>query len=189
MALIAPQVSVLAEPRRYDGTQLRSHWIYETCDLRGDAAVAFIGEVEVRGEDLVDLADKREGLHIAGAEMLHVIAESFGASLDRAVFMQRLIVMLAHEQLMISGAEPLRRIGDDIWLGDGKLTVSIATVSAVSCLIHFGINVTNTGTPVKTSALADCGLEPRPFAERLLKAYAEELDGMASATTKVRSVP
>ena len=53
--------------------------------LRGDAAVAFVGPVKVCDEDLVDLADKLDGLFIAGDRMLHVIVESFGPDLDRAV--------------------------------------------------------------------------------------------------------
>lgn len=189
MALIRPQIEVSPTSRPYDGRQLRSHWIYETFDLRGDAAVAFIGPVEVRDEDLVDLADKKDGLFIAGDSMLHLIVESFGPDLDRAVMFQRMLVTLCREALDGIGVEKVVRKGDDLFVDGGKLSVSIATVSGVSSLVHFGINVTTEGTPVKTAALQDLGIEPLAFADRLLTAYADELESMALATSKVRSVP
>lgn len=189
MALITPQRLVSAEPRLYDGSQLRSHWIYETFDLRGDAIVAFVGGVDVRGPGLVDLADRKDGLFIAGRAMLHLILESFGPSLDRAVFLQRLLVLLAVERLRHHGLGRLQRRGDDLYVDDGKLSVSIATVSGVSCLVHLGINVSRDGTPVKTSALEDFGVDPLAFADELTSAFADELCRMSEASNKVRSVP
>lgn len=189
VALIVPTTRVVKEAIDYDGRQLRSHWIYENFAISGDAVLAFVGGVDVRGPHLVDLADKQAGLFIAGRRMLHIIAESFGPDLDRAVFMQRLLVLLATELLRAHGVLGQRRSGDDIFIGDGKLSVSIATVSLVSCLVHFGINVTTEGTPVRTSALADHGIDPYRFAEELTEAYAREIGSMARATVKVRSVP
>jgi uncharacterized protein len=189
LALIVPQTVVSRERRTYDGAQLRSHWIYDVFGIRGDSIAAFEGPVDVRGEKLVDLEDRNRGLFIAGRSMLHFIVESFGPDLVRAVFMQRLLVMSAVEHLVARGVSRLARSGDDIYAGDGKLSVSIATVSGVSSLVHFGINVTNEGTPVKTAALADFGVEPYAFAEELARAYAFEIERMAKAAVKVRSVP
>ena len=47
--------------------------------------------------------------------------------------------------------------GDDIFVGDGKLSVSIATASISSMKIHFALNITINGTPddVKTASLED----------------------------------
>lgn len=188
MALIVPGTIVSRDRLLYDGEQLRSHWIYDAFGIRGDAVAAFEGPVDVRGEKLVDLEDRRRGLFIAGRSMLHVIVESFGPDLVRAVFMQRLLVMLAVEHVRGAAGSGLRRSGDDIYIGDGKLSVSIATVSGVSSLVHLGINVTNEGTPVKTAALADLGIEPFAFAETLVRAYAAEIERMATAAVKVRSV-
>ncbi len=187
MALIEPRVHFDAETRAYRGVELRSHWIYETFDIQGDAVVAFVGPVDVRGDDLVDLADRKDGLHIAGRSMLHLIVESFGPDLDRAVMLQRLLVLLAVEGLRRGGARIERR-GDDLFHEGGKISVSIATISPVSCLVHLGINVTNEGTPVKTAALADLGLEPEAFARELMAAYAAELGLMSRAAAKVRGV-
>lgn len=188
MALIRPSIHLERGVTGYDGTQLRSHWIYETFGIRGDAAAAFVGPVEVRGHHLVDLEDRRDGLFISGSAMLHFIVESFGADLDRAVLFQRLLVLLARERLGAADVAGLRRTGDDLWIGDGKLSVSIATVSPVSCLVHFGLNVTNDETPVKTASLADASVEPMKFARGLLEDFAGEIEGAGAATTKVRGV-
>ena len=188
MALIRPQIHVDTSRRGYDGSELRSHWIYETLGLRGDAVAAFVGPVEVRGDHLVDLEDRLGGLFIAGDEMLHFIVESFGADLDRAALLQRMLVVLARERLIDAGVTGTRRSGDDIYVGEGKLSVSIATVSAVSCLIHLGLNVSNEGTPVPTAALGDFGLEPLEFARGLAEDFANEIESVAFATTKVRGV-
>ena len=47
--------------------------------------------------------------------------------------------------------------GDDIFIGDAKLSVSIATASISSMKIHFALNITTKGTPidVQTSSLED----------------------------------
>jgi len=189
LALIVPNQRYLHEIRTYDGRQLRSHWIYETTGIQGDAIVAFQGEADVRGENLVDLADQRAGLFIAGKSMLHFIAESFGPDLVRAVFMQRLLVLITAEQLYLKGVKELSRTGDDLYVGSGKLSVSIATVSAVSCLVHFGVNLSTEGTPVKTACLEQLGVDARQFATDVLTGFVREIDSMSRAQTKVRSVP
>ena len=82
----------------------------------------------------------------------------------------------------------LRREGDDIYWGEKKLNISIATVSPVSALIHFAINIVNEGTPVATCALQDFNIEPQMFAEKILTALKAELESMDEATQKVHWV-
>lgn len=188
LALVVPQTHFADASIPYSGAELRPHWIYETFGLMGDSLVAFLGPVDVHIDSMVDMADKVAGLSITGDSMLHFILESFGADLDRCVLLQKILVFVALEQLGPKVLPRISRRGDDIYLDDGKLTVSIATVSKVSCLIHFGINVTNAGTPIKTSSLADCDLEAKNYAESVLGRFAEEMDSMAKATTKVRGV-
>ena len=81
----------------------------------------------------------------------------------------------------------LERRGDDLYLGAGKLSVSIATRSAVSSLIHFAVNVTRAGTPVRTSSLADLKVDPAVFARDLLARSAREAASLHEARVKVRA--
>ncbi len=178
-------------PRKiaYDGSQLRAHWILRATGLVGDALVAFRGPCALPQEEIADLEDLLDHAKIAGDDMLHFIGERFDdGDLDRATLRQRLLVARALEILrqMAPRARDLRRDGDDLFAGKGKLSVSVATRSAVSTLLHFGINVDNRGTPVRTASLGDLGVEPGRFARAVLRQTQLEEDSMAHARCKVR---
>ena len=187
MALIRPSTLWLAEEIAYDGTQLRSHWIRETCGLSGSAMVAFCGPASVEGDALVDLEDRLAGAIIRAESMVHVLYEAFAVDLSLMVAQQRLLVASAGELLRGHGV-PVDRRGDDLFVGSGKLSVSIATRSVVSALLHFAVNVTQAGTPVETAALEDHGIEPEAFAVDLMSRFADEIESMGEAIGKVRGV-
>jgi hypothetical protein len=178
---------VSREQVAYTGQELRSHWLFHRFGLRGDAAAAFLGPCEVALEHMVDQADVAAGDSIRAALMLHFIIEHFDTDLTRAVLRQRLLVCLARE--LLAGVNDVRRSGDDLFVNERKLSVSIATASPVSTLIHFALNVDPTGAPVPAVGLAELGVVPLPFAELLLARYAEECEGIAAARCKVRGVP
>ena len=71
-----------------------------------------------------------------------------------------------------------------------KLSVSIATKSITSVLIHTGLNILSEGAPVKASGLtSELGINDiGSFALEVMKRYSEELDDIKSASTKVRGV-
>jgi hypothetical protein len=173
----------------YDGSQLRPHFLRSTFGISGDAAVAFPGACEVRGAHLVDLADRERGHHIQATEMLHVIVERFDPRLDVAILIQRLLVGLAadgvREALPGGVAATVVRRGDDLFVGEGKLSVSIATVSPVSSLIHLGINIDGRGAPVPTADLDSLGIAARDLAGVILAGLGAEIDGVIDALGKV----
>ncbi len=177
-------------PVTYTGRQLRSHWIFETFGLQGDAIVAFRGPCRVEPTAMVDLADVARGEAIEAAEMLHLIAEHFDRDLHRAVLRQRLLMCIIAERLASrEGVPALRREGDDLFAAGRKLSVSIATVSPVSALIHVGINIDPTGAPVPAVGLAEWDVDPDWLAREVLEAYGAEMAGVDLATWKVRGVP
>lgn len=178
----------IADPLTYTGDFLKSHWIYNTYKLLGDAAVAFEGPCNVDLSEMVDLADVHEEASIYSEQMLHFIVEHFHASLEVMVLRQRLLTAQIRDLLEASGVNGIQRQGDDLYEGPYKLSVSIATLSPVSGLIHFGINISSRNTPVPTRGLADYGLAPDLFAHQVLKNYAEELQNIAQASCKVRAV-
>jgi hypothetical protein len=172
----------------YTGEQLRSLWIYRTFGVEGDAIVWFAGPCDVSGEDLVDQVDAAAKDSIKGAQMMHFIVEHFSGDLNHAILRQRLLVCMAAEALRaeISG---LRRVGDDLFVGEKKLSVSIATASPVSNLIHLGVNIDPTGAPVRACGLREFGVDPWRFAGRLAAVYVAETERMAKARCTVRGVP
>jgi len=180
---------VLDQEIEYTGAQLRSGWVKETAGLSGDAAVAFFGPCDVAPEHMVDREDLEAGAKIASPRMLHVIVEHPDLGLDQITLRQRLLMAIAGEIINGHlGESLLRRAGDDLYLRDRKLSVSVATTAPASGLIHSGFNLTGKGTPVAAIGLEELGIEPRRFAEDLLRAYAGEIEGARAAAGKVRPV-
>jgi len=175
---------------KYTGEQLRSLWAFRELDVQGDSIVAFMGPCDVATSRLVDVADAKANAPIWSERMLHFIVEHFDMSLERAILRQRLLVSLIADTLNeAKGAFLVRRRGDDLFSDDRKLSVSIATLSPVSCLIHVGVNISSKNTPVPTRGLADLGVDARRLAEAVLRAYVQECESAQQARCKVRGVP
>lgn len=176
---------------KYDGSQLRSLYSYLNHQVLGDSIVAWIGECDIPSENIVDGEDLLQGSEIRGSKMLHFIIEKFHTPLFAGVVLQRLLATLVRDILIEKKAvEPdqVQRLGDDIFIDGGKLNISIATQSPTSTLIHFAINASNEGTPVKTSSLSDFGIDPRNFADEIGSRFSDEVTSMENATMKVRWV-
>ncbi|UCH84135.1 MAG: DUF366 family protein [Candidatus Latescibacterota bacterium] len=171
----------------YTGKELRSGWVLQHTGMAGDAAAAFLGPCHVKTEDLVDLDDVMAGTFIKSEQMAHVIAEHPGCDLGTGVLRQRMLVCILCELLGARGLRVQRR-GDDVFIEDRKLTVSIAAPSPHSVLIHLGINIRPEGAPVPAVGLEEIGIEPTELLADLLGCYTRELESAAHAAAKVRPV-
>ncbi len=174
---------------KYEGWQLCPHWIYRNFKIQGDATVAFVGECEVKLTEMVDIEDVINDESIYSKSMLSFISEQFNVGLVEGVFRQRLLICIIKEALEKRGFK-ITRNGDDLFFDGKKLTVSIATKSATSVLIHTGINILSDGAPVKASGLtSELGISDiKDLAQEIMKNYAEEIDDIIMASTKVRGV-
>ncbi len=183
------KTKLLEQEIKYEGWQLSPHWIYKNFKIQGDAAVAFIGECEVKLTEMVDIEDVINNEPIYSKSMLSFISEQFNIGLVEGVFRQRLLICIIKEALEKRGVF-VRRNGDDLFVNDKKLTVSIATKSVNSILIHTGINIDSNGAPVKACGLKnDLGISDiEAFAAEILEKYSEEIDDIILASTKVRGV-
>lgn len=177
------------EEIKYIGSQLSPHWIYKNFKLQGDAIVAFQGECKVDLTEMVDIEDVINNEPIYSKYMLSFITEQFGISLSEGVFRQRLLMCIIKELLEEKGVFVVRN-GDDLMIDGKKLSVSIATKSVTSILIHTGLNILSEGAPVSASGLkSELGIEDtKGFALEVMKRYAAELDDISMACTKVRGV-
>lgn len=190
----------------YNGVELRSGWVRERFGLEGDMIVAFHGPCSVKGDALVDLEDLAAGETVEGENMLHFITEVSGIGLPGIAFLQRLLCIIASRAVEEAfGRTPeaksgnrvpfeVRRDGDDLYVGDGKLSVSIATVSPESGrpesgLIHLGLNISKAGVPVRAACLEDLGVDYRELAPLVLAAFVRETEGGLHASRKVKRVP
>lgn len=187
------QFKLLKDQFTYDGSQLRSLYAYMEHHLLGDSMIAWIGACDIPFEHMADGEDLLANAQIKGDKMLHFIIERFNTNLFSGVCLQRLLASVCIEVLQElspggSKSDMLIREGDDIYLGEKKLSISIATQSPVSTLIHFALNINNSGTPVETLSLEDLRVEPYEFAKVILHRFSQEIDTIDIATKKVRWV-
>jgi len=139
--------------------------------------------------EMVDLEDVRENAPIFSHSMLHFIVEHFDRDLEKTILRQRLLVAIIKDVLMEKYGARLVRNGDDLYDGDKKLSVSIATLTPVSAMIHTGLNIVSKDTPVKTVGLKDLGIkdeEIEPLGNQICSRYSVEIEEINLARCKVR---
>ena len=177
------------EEIKYIGSQLAPHWIYKNFGLQGDAIVAFKGECEVKLSEMVDIEDVINNEPIYSKYMLSFITEQFGVNLVEGVYRQRLLMCIIKELLEAKGFFVIRN-GDDLLINGAKLSVSIATKSITSILIHTGLNIISDGAPVQAAGLtSELGISDiKAFAIDVMKKYSDEIEDIRLACTKVRGV-
>lgn len=99
--------------------------------------------------------------------MVNFICEFFDcqpANMRIIYLRQRLLVMIFREILFEKGVMTTRE-GDDIFIDNRKLSISIATASLSSMKIHFALNLEDKGTPddVDTIGLFDIIVDGKPI--------------------------
>ena len=141
----------------YDGSQINPSWAFQEYGIYGSSIITWIGPVNITPDNLKDFADV--GLEIKSNYMVNFICEFFDQqppNMRVAYLRQRLLVMIFREILAEYGITT-RRDGDDIFVCNRKLSISIASISLNSAKIHFALNLEDKGTPddVETIGLYD----------------------------------
>lgn len=181
----------ISEKITYDGTQISSLWAFRNFGLQGDSIISFRGPCRVELSEMVDLEDVRKKSAILSTDMLHFIIEHFDLDLEKTIIRQRLLVALIKDTILERTPVKLVRKGDDLFLEDRKLSVSIATLTSVSSKIHTGLNVSSRDTPVPAVGILDLGIgehEVKALAETVCSRYAGECEEIQLARCKVRGV-
>lgn len=176
--------------KEYDGSQINPSWAIQEFKIKDSTIVSWIGPMNILGDNLIDFEDV--GLDIKGNKMLHFIVEHFDVqpgNLRLIYHRQRILVMITRDILMKYGITTTQN-GDDIFINDGKLSVSIATASISSMKIHFALNITTEGTPsdVKTSSLED-NMDIsyiKQLQDEIATAYIDFMDDIEGDITKTK---
>lgn len=173
---------------KYTGSELMPHWIYKNFKLQGDAIVSFLGEVDVKLSEMVDIEDVINNEPIYSKKMVNFIIERYNLPLEQMVVEQRLFISIIKEVLESYGAK-IKREGDDLFFDNRKLSVSIATKSITSCLIHAALNIIKDGAPIEASDLREIGISDfKEFSKKVMEKYKEEIESIKMASFKVRGV-
>lgn len=159
----------------YDGSQIGSLWAYTKFEVQDDNIVCFRGSCAIPLKHMIDVEDKIHNEKIESPDMLHFIVEHFDVpSLKVAYARQRLLACIAGEVFRDMGYKVSRK-GDDLFYNNGKLSISIASTSPVSCKIHFGINVRcDEYMSLEKMGISDAAAIQTQIGER----YAAEYDDM-----------
>jgi hypothetical protein len=176
------------QERAYTGAELRPHFLLTQLGFEGSGVVAFRGACRVETDHLVDWGDRLANDRIEARSMVHFLGEFFGLGLREGVLLQRLLMALMAETLEERLGKPVRRSGDDLFIADRKLTVSIVTASPVSVLLHAGVNIDPAGAPVPAIGLAELDVDARAWAGDVLQRLQKEWESLEWACTKVRPV-
>ena len=182
-------VEILSERLDYDGSQIEPLWAY-SIGIPGSSIVVFRGAMDIPDVNVKDLEDLQNNKAIRGGDMLHFIVERFDspASMRLAYYMQRMLVVCAKDVMALHGIES-KRNGDDLFVGAGKLTVSIASAGISSEKIHFGINISCEGTPpeVRVTCLDVLGIkDAMGLAREIASAFATEMADIESDMVKTK---
>lgn len=177
---------ILPEKLDYDGSQISSLWAYNRLGVQEDSIIVFRGACDVKIEHMIDLEDRRANESIWSEEMVSFIIEHFDSTDLKLVYArQRLFTALVKEYFARLGVLTTRE-GDDLFLKGKKLTVSIASTSAVSQKIHFGINVSHE----VYGNLKEAGIEDDEGIARLMQgigeAYVREFEDIEKDLRKSR---
>jgi hypothetical protein len=183
------------QPLFYSGSELNSFFAYDMYETKTDSIVAFRGPADV-SMHMVDREDTNNDDFIKSEDMLHFIVTMRGEDLEKMVVYQRLLMSQVRDFLnMDSEASPsdpfyVRLDGDDLMMGDSKMSVSIAckTTNGLT-LIHAGVNVVpGPDCPVNATGLLNLGIDPAVLSYLVVDKFANEVDSIRAATYKVRSV-
>ncbi|WP_340818875.1 DUF366 family protein [Methanolobus sp. WCC4] len=161
---------VLDKRTDYDGSQISSLWAYNLADVQSDSIIAFRGGCDVKIEHMIDLEDKKQGDMIFSTDMIHFIIEHFDSTDLKLVYARQRLFTAIVKEVLAEYRTDIVREGDDLFVDGKKLTVSIASTSAVSQKIHFGINVVHN----YYGSLEDLGLgsdDVQDLMERIAKRY------------------
>jgi len=184
----------------YDGSQINPFWAFKSFKIKGSSIVSWIGPMNIKNDNLKDFEDV--GLEITSDNMLHFILEFFDiqpANIEIAYLRQRLLVLIFEEHLYKKNVSFTRK-GDDIYINDSKLSVSIASVSITSCKIHFALNLTNEGTPSDLKTIGLYEIEDSDgnyilnednildFTKNIVNSYIDELTSIKEDISKTDSL-
>ncbi|MHA1668499.1 MAG: DUF366 family protein [Candidatus Heimdallarchaeaceae archaeon] len=184
----------------YDGMQISAHYVAQKYNIIGNSILIFRGPMRLTKKEMLDLKDIiREGhlndVLISSNDSLHIIIEEFDLqppNIEIEYYRLRLLTQLVIEELVKKKITVVRK-GSDIYCGNKKLNVGIATIGLSSAKIHFGLNIKNTGFPshVNATGLLEIGFkeeEIRDWILKIVEKYIDEVNAVKEDIVKTRPI-
>lgn len=173
----------------YTGDELKPHFNFMRYGLKGSSLSIACGPCEVQNTELVDLQDQKEGEFIKSTEMIHFLGEFYGLGIKEGVFLQCYFISVFKDLLNLEfGENKVKQSGNDLFIDDKKLSVSIVAPSIGSVLMHFGVNINSKGAPVSAVGLSEYKVDSDLIISKFIAIWEKEWKRLSFACTKVRSV-
>jgi hypothetical protein len=179
----------LPEKRALSGDEMLPHWALRNFDMVGDSIVSFVGDFKVPPERWVDISGIMRGGVFPNSEMMHIVVEHFGCALPEAVLRQYVLVSILQEKLLHrikTNGHNLTRLGDDLFDGDKRLSITAVGSTLVSAKIHIGVFTESPG--MGYFGLTEYGVDPKELAEVVVCQYCAEMRRLAEKAWKVKPI-
>lgn len=189
MSLVRMKSRVLKEKLSLTFEKMRPHWAYKEFGLLGDSIVAFCGPFEIPPDEWIDLGNIVHGEVIPPGDMLHFVIEHFGSSLQEAVLRQFVLVSILEEKLLhrIDTDHRLVRLGDDIFDGENRLSITAAGITPVSVKLHLGVFLDD-NVEERVRGLSAFAIAPLELADILILQYRAEMRRLSEKAWRSRPI-
>lgn len=184
----------------YDGSQLSSQYASQNYDIIGNSILIFRGGMKLSPKEMVDIKDIQRESHLAdilisSSDSLHFIIEEFDIqppNMEVEYYRLRILTQVVIELLQSKGLKVTRH-GTDIFIGEKKLNVGIASISVSSAKIHFGINISCEGFPnhVNATCLSENDIteeDIHELAESIAERYILEINKVKEDVAKTKYI-
>ena len=190
MSLSKMNCKIIEESRTLIGEEMLPHWAYYNFGLSGDSIVAFCGQFAVPKERWIDLEYIINDRSLPSVDMLHFIVEHFDSSLSDAMLRQYVLVSILEEKLLHRIQQDnhrLIRLGDDLFDGENRLSITAAGCTLVSTKLHLGVYI-DSEPNVGVHGLVAYGVEPLELAEVIANQYRAEMRRLSEKAWRMRPI-
>ena len=190
MSLTRMQYKILKEKRPLSGDEMLPHWAYRNFGLLGDSIVAFIGEFKVPPERWIDLESIMHDRRLPDTDMLHFVVEHFDNNLREGMLRQYVLVSILEEKLLHripNDGHKLVRLGDDLFDGENRLSITAAGCTLVSVKLHMGIYL-EAGPARGVHGLGAYGVDPMELADVVISQYRTEMRRLSEKAWRMKPI-
>ncbi len=190
MSLTKMAFKLLTEKRALSGDEMLPHWALRNFGLLGDSIVSFIGQFSVPPERWIDIDSIMHNQDFPAGDMLHFVIEHFQSSLGETVLRQYVLVSILEEKLLHRvryNDNQLTRLGDDLFDGENRLSLTAAGSTLVSTKIHLGVFI-DSAPGYGFHGLREYNVDPSELAEVVIMQYRTEMRRISEKAWKMRPI-
>ncbi|HHS50942.1 MAG TPA: DUF366 family protein [candidate division Zixibacteria bacterium] len=190
MSISNMKFKILPAPRSMTEAEMHPHWALKNFGLQGDNIVAFRGAFEVPPEKWFDLDAIMHGQEVLPGEMLHFVIEHFDCNIREILMRQYILVSVVEEKLIHRMNSPdhcLVRLGEDLFDGENRISVTGCTITPVSAKLHLGLYL-DSSLQAGVHGIKAYNVKALELAELVINQYRAEMRRLEEKSWRVRPI-